>query len=52
MMLEGSVAEDLSQMQNRQQICPIPLSYEYSVPQGKDDSRIYFLIDIQPINEW
>ena len=42
MMLQGSVAEYLSRMQNRKLL----YIYEYHVPQ--DDLRIYCLIDHQP----
>ena len=45
MMLEGSVAEYLSHMQNTH-------IYEFPIPQEKCDSRIYFLIDIQPMIKW
>ena len=38
MILENSVAEDLSQVQKAN--C-IPHIYKYPVPQEKDDSRIY-----------
>ena len=48
MMLEGSVAEYLSHMQKKKNL-HIPHVDEYPVPQEKDDSRIYCLIDIQPI---
>ena len=44
-MLEGSVAEYLSHMQKKN--LHIPHVDEYPVPQEKDDSRIYCLIDIK-----
>ena len=49
MILEGSVAEDLSHMQKAY---PIPHIYKYPVPQQKDDSRMHWLIDTQMIIEW
>ena len=50
MMLEGGVVEDLSHMQNRE---PVASHISKStLPQGKDDSRIYCPIDIQLIIDW
>ena len=46
MTLEGNIAEDVYSH------CRIPHIYENPVPQEKDDSRTYWLIDIQPIIEW
>ena len=49
MILEGSVAQDLSQVLKAN--C-IPYIYKYPVPQEKDNSRIYWLFDTHPIIEW
>ena len=51
MTLEGGVAEYLSHMQNKKTCC-IQNICEYPVPQEKDDSIIYCLIDINLIIKW
>ena len=43
---EGNIAEDVYSHYR------IPHIYENPVPHEKDDSRTYWLIDIQPIIEW
>ena len=50
MILEGSVAEDLSQVQKANYV---PHIYKYPVPQEKDDSlTLNWLFDTQLIIEW
>lgn len=50
-MLDGSVAEYLSYMQNRKPASS-RIFYEYPVPQERDDFRIYCITDIQLIVKW
>ena len=53
MMLEDSVAKDLSRMQNRNPLISIPHTYESPVPpQEKYDSRKKRIIITQLLIKW